>query len=292
MDEFLNLFDSASNKYADDLNEQFQKQTGMPFKLIGKHLENLAGTGGGKSLREKAYVYYFCKDLFNEIYVISPNGHTDQYEKIGVKPDNIYTQPITDELLQSIISKCKKNYEEPPDGAPATCWSSLICIDDVGDRLRRLKTYDTTLIHCRHQNISIHTLVQHRTFNSPSSRANQHHYIIRPSEWTNDEDCRKFCSSRGLVHKRNDQLSITTPTLQEAIAECTNIAEKDGDAAKYDYIFINCDTPIPEMYRGRGITLHPIRTRLAHITDRSGRKRVLAGEYDHNDKMVTYRQTF
>lgn len=289
MDEFEKLFSSEHEEYAKELNDIFMKQMKLPAGFVGKHCESIGGTGSGKTFREKMMLYYWYKDLFNEIIVVSPTAHKDQWVKIGVPEQNLYTQPLTEALLDQILSRAENNFENPPDSAPKFHWSTLIIIDDQGDLPKKIKNFDRKLIYARHHNTSIHTLVQSKIFNSTTARANMHYYLLRPSEWTNSKDRDNFCASRGLINNRTADLSLAIPTFSEAITECMRVSERDGTEADYDYIFIDCDKAKLNMYRGRRLELFPIKYRAIQMKNRHGKNVLMEGEYDEATRAVNFK---
>jgi hypothetical protein len=274
-------------EYANMLNEQFQKATGLTLKPIGSHIENCGGTSSGKTHREKVLFVSLFRDLFNEVFVVAPNAKLDQWHKLGIPEQNLYEQTINENLLNMIKERAKKNFENPPDGSPPYHWATLVIIDDNGEDTR--KTYFSDfLIRARHWNVSIHTLAQSSKMNNPTARQNYHYYMLKPLEYNHKQTRAKFAEMRGIPDTRTDALSLDIPTLEEAVAEWNERYSVNPKGAAYDYILVDCKSCIPQMFICRLNDIQPVTYRGMEAKLKNGKNITIKGKYDPVTRGVSY----
>lgn len=273
-------------KYANLLNDQFMKATGLNIRPVNSHWENSGGTSSGKTHREKILFISLFKDLFDAVYIISPSASLDQWKEIGIPEKNIYEETLTEQRLDSIIKECQDNFDEPPDGRPKYHWCSMIILDDNGD-LTRQRFFSNKLIRARHAGASIHTLVQSNTFNNPTARTNFSYFMLKPLEFTEPTKRRDFAKMRGIPNNRVPGLAMSIPTLEEAVVEWSKRYEVDPKGSAYDYLLVDAKSPIPTIYicRENDIKLVTHRHTKAKI---NGANVLIPGTYDPATNKVTY----
>lgn len=174
------------------------------------------------------------KHYFDEIYVFSPTGKSDDLmeylqKKCGIKPENIKTE-FSEKDISSIVNKQKsvvesKGIEKSP--------KVLIVLEDIQADVKFLnsKTLKTLFMMGRHYNCSIWLLGQSYMMTPRSLRLQANNLILFPSKESEQKRIiDEFCPPHNTNKQMGDIIKYAT-------------------SEPYSFLHINQDLPMDRRYR-------------------------------------------
>lgn len=261
-------------------NDELHQVTNNPhLPGVGHHMCFEGRSNSGKSRAAKELIDHYYKDLFDEIVVISPNAHKDNWAAVGVQTKNLITDATEDAFL-AVSRRAQQNFSYHPAKGKDN-YFTLIILDDIAEGLKRWRSFPSELVRIRHDGCSVWTLIQDTKFAPASVRGQQYAQSLNP-QFTELDDLRRLADGKGFVVKRSIHTPDDVITLTEAIAEVRELNKKNKN--KYGKLFVSTvDDAEPKFLYHVGADFTPLTGKyrdLGPVRGRKTRKIMYLGEDD------------
>lgn len=242
------------------VNKELQEVTGNPSLCgVGHHMEFVAPTNGGKTRAAKEMFHQYYRDLYDDVFVFSPNAMKDNWVALGIRPENLITRP-SEEKFMAIIADAADKFEHSAKGQYN--WFTLVILDDIADATRRWGNFVEAITTCRHDGTTIWCLVQDTKFLMPNVRAQMWGHSIS-DRYINNEALKRIADGKNIMVRRDRDTPEEDQVLLESMLEVRG--KNRNDKFNWGRLFIsNVGDRVSHSYQ-KGAELTPLENKTRRI---------------------------